>query len=506
MDITAVVVLNETPPVTAVVAVDETTLQATVNPSPGEAGDGGALTLPQPLGQDASPTFAGLTLGGMASSVGSLVLVRAGGQLTTVLLGSNLSIANGTLNAAVGGGDGGYSSLTMPTGFGVSGNGSASLVVTIAAGYSLPTTTKQTEWDSAYSERRHWDGGGTGLNATTARASLGLAEVAASGAYGDLSGRPTLGTAAATNAGAYATAAQGGKADSAVQPAGLTGYVQTSDARLSDAREWSAPTVDQPTAEAGISAIRVPYSPLRVFQSVAAWWTASAFKTKLDGIAADATVNASDAQLRDRFTHTGTQAVDTITGLGTLATQSGTFSGTSSGTNTGDQDLSGKANTGAIGSSGLTMTAGVLGRDTGTGAPLVLTLGSGLSIQSGNLVTSDVIKLVVSNKGETATPATNYVETTVQRACTVTGALWELAPSATGSSSSQAMPYARRSGTKTSLLSANASLASSAILTDASANLTGTLTLAAGDTVGVDLVSIGTGSSGHIFTITVRYS
>jgi hypothetical protein len=171
-----------------------------------------------------------------------------------------------------------------------------------------------------------------------------------------------------------------------VQPAGLTSYVQTSDARLSDAREWSAPTVDQPTAEAGISATRVAYNPLRVFQSVAAWWAASEFKTKLDGIAAGATVNASDAQLRDRSTHTGTQAVGTITGLGTLATQSGTFSGTSSGTNTGDQDLSGKANTGAIGSSGLTMTAGVLGRDTGTGAPAVLTLGSGLSISGGALV------------------------------------------------------------------------------------------------------------------------
>ncbi len=34
----------------------------------------------------------------------------------------------------------------------------------------------------------------------------------------------------------------------------------------------------------------------------------------------------------------------TTLGLGSLATQSGTFSGTASGTNTGDQDLSGKAN------------------------------------------------------------------------------------------------------------------------------------------------------------------
>jgi hypothetical protein len=38
------------------------------------------------------------------------------------------------------------------------------------------------------------------------------------------------------------------------------------------------------------------------------------------------------------------------------------------------------------------------------------------------------------------------------------------------------------------------------------ANLTGTLTLAAGDTVGVDLVSVGTGSSGHFFTLAIRYS
>jgi hypothetical protein len=40
-------------------------------------------------------------------------------------------------------------------------------------------------------------------------------------------------------------------------------------------------------------------------------------KTKLDGIAAGATVNSSDAQLRDRATHTGTQAQSTITNLTT---------------------------------------------------------------------------------------------------------------------------------------------------------------------------------------------
>lgn len=41
----------------------------------------------------------------------------------------------------------------------------------------------------------------------------------------------------------------------------------------------------------------------------------AADKTKLDGVAAGATVNAADAALRDRATHTGAQATSTITGL-----------------------------------------------------------------------------------------------------------------------------------------------------------------------------------------------
>jgi hypothetical protein len=40
-------------------------------------------------------------------------------------------------------------------------------------------------------------------------------------------------------------------------------------------------------------------------------------KTKLDGVATGATANATDSQLRDRATHTGTQAISTVTGLQT---------------------------------------------------------------------------------------------------------------------------------------------------------------------------------------------
>jgi hypothetical protein len=43
----------------------------------------------------------------------------------------------------------------------------------------------------------------------------------------------------------------------------------------------------------------------------------AADKTKLDGIATAATANSSDAALRDRATHTGEQAISTVTGLQT---------------------------------------------------------------------------------------------------------------------------------------------------------------------------------------------
>jgi hypothetical protein len=118
------------------------------------------------------------------------------------------------------------------------------------------------------------------------------------------------------------------------------------------------------------------------------------------------------------------------------------------------------------------------------------------------------IALVVSNKGEVATVGNNYVEKAVDRACTVVGATWELNPTATSTSgSSAAMLFARRSGTKTNLLTANASLpVTTGIFTNVTSTLTGTLTLAAENTIGVDLVSVGTGASGLIFTVYVRYS
>ena len=63
----------------------------------------------------------------------------------------------------------------------------------------------------------------TNLIATKANTSS-LATVATTGSYNDLINKPTLGTAAATASSAYATAAQGAKADTALQASNLVPY------------------------------------------------------------------------------------------------------------------------------------------------------------------------------------------------------------------------------------------------------------------------------------------
>jgi|SRR5690625_1712988 len=54
-------------------------------------------------------------------------------------------------------------------------------------------------------------------------------------AWGDVTGKPSFGTAAQADTGDFATSAQGDKADSAVQPADLSPYAKTADLALSGA-------------------------------------------------------------------------------------------------------------------------------------------------------------------------------------------------------------------------------------------------------------------------------
>lgn len=241
------------------------------------------------------PTLGTAAAANTGTSAGNVVALDGAGKLPAVD-GSQLTGLPASGITSIG--------LSVPTGFSVSGSpltANGTLTLSYATGYSLPSTASQGNWDTAYTDRLKWDGGSTGLNASTARTSL------------------NLGTAATTDATAYATAAQGALADSAVQPATLSGYVQTSDSRLSDSREWTAATIDQAEAEAGTATTRRAFTAQRVFQAIAAWWAASSAKTKLDGIAAGATVNSSDATLLNRANHTGTQTASTISDFAATA-------------------------------------------------------------------------------------------------------------------------------------------------------------------------------------------
>ena len=161
--------------------------------------------------------------------------------------------------------------------------------------------------------------------------------------------------------------------------ADVTGAVGTTDARLSDAREWAADTVSQAEAEAGTATTRRAFTALRVFQAVAAWWHASAAKAKLDGIASGATANATDAQLRDRSTHTGTQGVATVSGLQAALDSKASINGTpvfstlqvGAGSQSGGLfavDIAGRVTVGEWTASVITVARGGTGANTAQGA------------------------------------------------------------------------------------------------------------------------------------------
>ena len=216
---------------------------------------------------------------------------------------------------------------------------------------ALGTAAAGTASTASRSDHRHAmpTAAGVGADAT----GTAVAAVAAHAAAADP--HPTYTTAAEAAAAAPVQSVAGRTGAVTLTAADVSGAVSTSDSRLSDAREWSAATVTQAEAEAGSSTARLAFTPLRVFQAIAAWWAASASKTKLDGIAAGATVNSSDATLLARANHTGTQAGSTVTGAYTAA--------------------------------GMTMaTARILGRSTAaTGSVEEITIGSGLSLSANTL-------------------------------------------------------------------------------------------------------------------------
>jgi hypothetical protein len=113
-------------------------------------------------------------------------------------------------------------------------------------------------------------------------------------------------------------------ADAVSSVAGRTGAVTLtkSDVGLSNVDNTS--DANKPISTATQAALDGKASTAAA-SAAAAGLMSAADKSKLDGVAAGATANSTDAQLRDRSTHTGTQPANTITGLSAVAT-TGTFS------------------------------------------------------------------------------------------------------------------------------------------------------------------------------------
>jgi len=149
--------------------------------------------------------------------------------------GTNLSWVAG------GGGGGGSGTVTsvaasVPTGLSISGSPITTfgtLAITYASGYSIPTNSSQTNWNTAYTDRLKWDGGSTDLVAATARTSLGLVigtdVLAPNGSAANLTSFPTFNqntTGTASNVTGVVAIANGGTGQT-TQAAALTALAGT---------------------------------------------------------------------------------------------------------------------------------------------------------------------------------------------------------------------------------------------------------------------------------------
>ena len=118
-------------------------------------------------------------------------------------------------------------------------------------------------------------------------------------------------------AGNYATATElsdglATKVNSSTYTTGLAGKVDTADARLTDARTPTDGSVTNAKVATG-AAINAD----KLADGTNNKLLTSIERAKLNGVANGATANDTDANLRNRANHTGTQATSTITGLDT---------------------------------------------------------------------------------------------------------------------------------------------------------------------------------------------
>jgi len=119
--------------------------------------------------------------------------------ITSVTTGQGLQFdGENWVNSSAGSGTVTSVDMSVPTGLSVSGNPvttSGTLAVTLTSGYSIPTTAKQTEWDTAYGWGNHASGG----YLTTSAAASTYAPLTGTGASGTWGIDITGNAATATN-------------------------------------------------------------------------------------------------------------------------------------------------------------------------------------------------------------------------------------------------------------------------------------------------------------------
>lgn len=111
---------------------------------------------------------------GWLNGLGNLTTLTASANVLTMLGSADNAAIRTNIGAGTGNGSVTSIALAVPTGLSVTGaiTTSGTITVSFSAGYSIPTTANQTNWTTAFTQTRQWDGGSTGLVAATGRASL----------------------------------------------------------------------------------------------------------------------------------------------------------------------------------------------------------------------------------------------------------------------------------------------------------------------------------------------
>jgi len=412
VDITAVVELSETPAVTAAVAVDETTLQATVNPSPG-VGDGSS----------------GDVVGPASSTDGRAALFD----------GATGKLLKQSSAAPVLEGDARLSDPRTPTAHAASHGTGGADAITVAQGQVTGLAT-----------------------ALSGKETAGAAAAAITAHEGAADAHPGYLTAAEGDA-AYATAAQGALAATAVQPAALTSGL----ANKADLVGGVVPTSQIPgialvqylgsvASQSAMLALRGQGGDWCIRTDSATEWvivandgaslsdwiqlpTGIAPVSSINGQTGAVTLGTGDlAESGGNLFFTGARAIGAaLTGFTAAA---GTVAATDS-ILAALQKVVGNialgATAGAIGSSGLTMaTARILGRfAAGTGAPEEFGL-LGLAFNSTNLATLADVVIPLSDETTALTASSTVAKVTIPywpRATTLTDLpIWAVATAPTG--------------------------------------------------------------------------